>query len=139
MSILRRFGVVVALVVVLIVSSTSAAFADPSHSRNAVTIPLVCGGIPFTVISPSEPAANALVMGDTTTLILGQGTLTTTYTDPLTGGLVTAVQSLVYGPGHGNAQGLPLTPCTSTVTVQDPNVGPIAATLNGLFFIAAPK
>ncbi|HEU5103137.1 MAG TPA: hypothetical protein VFU22_29150 [Roseiflexaceae bacterium] len=138
MSIVRKFGLVAAVVLALAASS-GLAFADPSHSRNAVTIPLTCGGVPLTVISPSEPAANALVVGDTGTLILTQGTLTLTYIDPQSGGLVSEIQEVVYGPGHGNAQGMLLTSCISIVTVQDPNVGPITGTLVGLFFIAPPK
>jgi hypothetical protein len=91
--------------------------------------------------TPSEPAAAVRLAGSTSVLIGTDALLTTSYTDPQTGQLVTTTQHVVYGAGHGNANGVQdrILDCTNTTVVNDPEVRPITITLAARFILAPPS
>jgi hypothetical protein len=119
----------------------SPALADATGGNNAVHFNLTCGGEQFTVVSPSEPAATVQLAGSTRILVGTDALLTTSYTDPQTGQPVTTTQHVVYGAGHGNANGVQdrILDCTNTIVVNDPDVGPITITLVAQFILAPPN
>jgi hypothetical protein len=119
----------------------SPALADAAGGSNAVHFTLTCGGEQFIVVSPSEPAAAVQLVGSTSVLIGTDALLTTSYTDPQTGQLVTTTQHVVYGAGHGNANGVQdrILDCTNTTVVNDPEVRPITITLAARFILAPPS
>lgn len=51
---------------------------------------------------------------------------------------MTDIQHLVFGAGHGNADGFQdrMVDCTNTIVISDPDVGPITLTLVGQFILA---
>jgi hypothetical protein len=118
----------------------TAANADATTGHNAVHFTLTCAGEQFVVVSPSEPAAAVQIVGTSSVLVGTDALLTTSYTDPQTGRLVTNTQHIVYGAGHGNANGTQdrAIHCVDTVVVNDPDVGPITITLLATFLLASP-
>ena len=117
------------------------ALADATGGRNAVHFTVSCGGEQFTVVSPSEPSAAVQIVGSTSILVGTDALLTTSYTDPQTGQSITTTQHVVYGAGHGNANGVQdrLLDCTNTIVVEDPDLGPITITLIAEFILAPPN
>lgn len=138
---LTRLAVATAASVVLVGVGASSALADATGGRNAVHFNLTCGGEQFSVVSPSEPAAAVQLVGSTSILVGTDALLTTTYTDPQTGRPVVTTQHIVYGAGHGDANGVQgrLLDCTNTIVVNDPNLGPITITLVARFILAPPR
>jgi hypothetical protein len=57
-------------------------------------------------VSLSKPAAAVQLVGSTSILVGTDALLTTTYTDPQTGQPVATAQPIVYGAGHGHANGV---------------------------------
>jgi hypothetical protein len=138
---LARLAVATAAGVVLAGVGASPALADATDGRNAVHFNLTCGGEQFGVVSPSEPAAAVQLIGSTSILVGTDALLTTTYTDPQTGQPVATTQHVVYGAGHGDANGVQgrLLHCTNTIVVDDPDLGPITITLVAQFILAPPN
>ena len=138
---LARLAVAVAAGAVLAGVGAGPALADATDGHNAVHFDLTCGGEQFTVVSPSEPAAAVQLAGSTSILVGTDALLTTTYTDPQTAQPVTTTQHVIYGAGHGDANGVQgrLLDCTNTIVVNDPDLGPITITLVGQFILALPN
>ena len=83
------------------------------------------------------PPAAAQLVGSTSILVGTDTLLTTIYTDPQTGQPVAITQHVVYGAGHGDANGLQdrLLNCTNTIVVTDPDLGLITITLVARFIL----
>lgn len=126
-----------ALLALLLAAGTGEAMADPLNSPQAVPFEITCNGERLSVISPSEPSSALQVVGENTVGIATVITLTTTFIDPQSGEPVSDVQTVVYGPGHGGAQGLQgrLTPCEETVIIDDPSLGTVTVVFAGDFLL----
>lgn len=132
-----RFVVAIAVVAVMSISGVGLALADPISNPLAVHFALTCGGQEFIVVSANEPTATIHIVGETSMLVVTEATLTTTFTDPQTGETVTDSLTVIFGAGHGEAEGLQgsLTTCTHTLVVEDPVVGPVTFDLTGTFLM----
>ena len=128
---------VLSLAILALGVRSAPAYADPLNSPQAVFFGITCEGERFSVVSPNEPAANLLIIGETTVGVATVASVTTTFTDPQTGELVSLVQEVVFGPGHGQAQGVAgkLTHCSETVVTEDADLGTITAVLEGDFLL----
>jgi hypothetical protein len=137
---LLRLVATIGVGILLVGVPVSAANADATAGHNAVHFTLTCAGEKFAVVSPSEPAAAVQIVGISSVLVGTDALLTTTYTDPQTGQLVTNTQHIVYGAGHGSANGTQdrAIHCADTTVVNDPDVGPITITLLATFLLAPP-
>jgi hypothetical protein len=136
-----RLAIAVAAGLALAGAVASPALADATGGSNTVHFNLTCRGEQFTVVSPSEPAAAVQLAGRTSILIGTDALLTTSYANPQTGQPVITTQHVVYGAGHGNANGVRdrILDCTNTIVVNDPDVGPVTITLAAQFILAPPN
>ena len=112
------------------------ASADPVNSKNAQTITLDCGGEQVTVVTLfTNRAAVVNVVGTTGNMVLTQIAGTATFTDPETGEVVEAPIDFTIGQGKKTGLQDSLTTCTTTITFEDPEVGPVTldVTFTGFF------
>jgi len=141
---MRRVCKVVVVVLVmsaLLLSASRTALADPVNGANAASFTLTCGNQTITVVTPSANAAIAQVIGTTSVGVATEVNVSLTFIDPDTGQPVTTTQTVIYGAGHGKAQGLQnrLTTCSSTFTFEDPEVGTVTVTLSVTQFLTPPR
>lgn len=140
MSTLRKFVFAIVMVAVLAVANIGPALADPIKNPIALHAVLTCDGQEFTVVSPNEPTASVHIVGETNMLVATEATIITTFTDPQTGETITNSFTVIYGAGHGQAQGLQgsLITCTRNLVVEDPDVGPVTIDVS-VTFMKAPN
>lgn len=126
-------SIVALLALMLLTASVSTAFADAKTEPFTLT----CGGEEITVVTPSEHAANAQVVGSTTNTVATRVTISTTFQDPATQQSVTETETFTYGAGHGKARGLQnkLQTCSTTFSFQDPDVGLVTGQLSVTLFM----
>ena len=120
-------------VMLLFASSMSTAFADAKTEPFTLT----CGGEQITVVTPSEHAANAQVVGSPANTVATRVTIRTTFQDPATQQPVTETETFTYGAGHGKARGLQdkLQTCSTTFSFHDPDVGLVTGQLSVTLFM----
>ncbi len=133
MHITSKFIVTLVALMLLLASSMSTAFAD----ANTEPFTLTCGDEQITVVTPSEHAASAQVVGSTANTVATRVTIRTTFTDPTTQQPVTETETFTYGAGHGKARGLQdqLQTCSSTFSFHDPDVGLVTGHLSVTLFM----
>ncbi len=131
---MRRAVLLAATMAIVAVLAVGMASADPVNSKKAPIVTFDCGGEQVTVTFLLNPSVVFNVVDTTGSFVLTRAEGTATFTDPETGEVVQ--EDFVFR-GEGQKEGLQdsLTTCTTTITFQDPVVGPVTVdfTFTGFF------
>jgi hypothetical protein len=131
---MRRLVLLLAAMALALVVAAGAAFADPINSKKAPIVTFDCDGEQVTVTFLLNPSVVFNVVDTTGNFVLTRADGTATFTDPET---EEVVQEDFVFRGQGKREGLQdsLTTCTTTITFEDPVVGPVTVdfTFTGFF------
>jgi len=132
---MRRAVLLAATMAIVAVLAVGMASADPVNSKKAPISTFDCGGEQVTVTFLLNPSAIFNVVDTTGSFVLTRAESTATFTDPETGEVVK--EDFDFLKGQGKREGLQdsLTTCTTTITFEDPVVGPVTVdfTFTGFF------
>jgi hypothetical protein len=132
---MRRAVLLAATMAIVAVLAVGMASADPVNSKKAPIVTFDCGGEQVTVTFLLNPSAIFNVVDTTGTFVLTRAEGTATFTDPETREVVE--EEFVFPIGQGQKKGLQgsLTTCDTTITFEDPEVGPVTVdfTFTGFF------
>ncbi len=131
---MRRLVLLLAAMALALVVASGVAFADPINSKKAPIVTFDCDGEQVTVTFLLNPSVVFNVVDTTGNFVLTRADGTATFTDPET---EEVVQEDFVFRGQGKREGLQdsLTTCTTTITFEDPVVGPVTVdfTFTGFF------
>ncbi len=131
---MRRLVLLLAAMALALVVAAGVAFADPINSKKAPIVTFDCDGEQVTVTFLLNPSVVFNVVDTTGNFVLTRADGTATFTDPET---EEVVQEDFVFRGQGKREGLQdsLTTCTTTITFEDPVVGPVTVdfTFTGFF------
>jgi hypothetical protein len=132
---MRRAVLLAATMAIVAVLAVGMASADPVNSKKAPIVTLTCGGEQVRVTFLLNPSAIFNVVDTTGSFVLTGGEGTATFTDPETGEVVEEPIDFTIGQGKKTGLQDSLTTCTTTITVEDPEVGPVTLdfTFTGFF------
>jgi hypothetical protein len=133
---MRRAVLLAAATAIVAVLAAGMASADPVNSKNAQIITLDCGGEEVTVATVFQSRAVAVnVVGTTGNFVATRIEGTATFTDPETGEVVEEEFVDRIGKGKKKGLGRSLTTCDTTLSFEDPEVGPVTVdlTVTGFF------
>ncbi len=123
---MRRAVLLAATMAIVAVLAAGTASADPVNGKNVVISTFDCGGEELTVTFLLNPSAIFSVVGTTSNFVLTRADGTDTFTDPETGEPVREEgDDFLVGQGKRTGQQDSLTTCTTTITFQDEELGPI--------------
>ena len=126
-----RVCVLAATMAIVAVLAVGTASADPVNSKKVQIATFDCGGEQVTVTFLLNPSAIFSVVGTTSNFVLTGGEGTATFTE------IGEVEEFEFSIGQGEKKGLQgsLTTCDTTITFQDPEVGPVTVdfTFTGFF------
>ena len=132
---MRRAVLLAATMAIVAVLAVGMASADPVNSKKAPIVTFDCGGEQVTVTFLLNPSVVFNVVDTTGSFVLTGGEGTATFTDPETGEVVR--EDFDFRVGQGQKKGLQgsLTTCDTTITFEDPEVGPVTVdvTFTGFF------
>ncbi len=132
---MRRLVLLLAAMALALGVAAGVAFADPINSKKAPIATFDCGGEQVTVTFLLNPSVVFNVVDTTGNFVLTRGEGTATFTDPVTEEVVQ--EDFDFRVGQGQREGLQdsLTTCTTTITFEDPVVGPVTVdfTFTGFF------
>ncbi len=132
---MRRAVLLAATMAIVAVLAVGMASADPVNSKKAPIATFNCGGEQVRVTFLLNPSAIFNVVDTTGSFVLTRAVSTATFTDPETGEVVR--EDGDFRVGQGRKEGLQdsLTTCTTTITFEDPVVGPVTVdfTFTGFF------
>ena len=128
---MRRAVLLAATMAIVAVLAVGTASADPVNGKNVVISTFDCGGEEVTVTFLENPSAIFSVVGTSSNFVLTGGEGTATFTE--TG----EVEEIEFSIGQGQRKGQQdsLTTCDTTITFQDPELGPVTVdfTFTGFF------
>jgi hypothetical protein len=132
---MRRAVLLAATMAIVAVLAVGMASADPVNSKKAPIVTFDCGGEQVTVTFLLNPSVVFNVVDTTGNFVLTGGEGTATFTDPETGEVVEAPIDFTIGQGKKTGLQDSLTTCTTTITFEDPEVGPVTVdvTFTGFF------
>jgi hypothetical protein len=128
---MRRAVLLAATMAIVAVLAAGMASADPVNSPKVQIATFDCGGEEVTVTFLENPSAIFSVVGTSSNFVLTGGEGTATFTE--TG----EVEEFEFSIGQGQRKGQQdsLTTCDTTITFQDPELGPVTVdfTFTGFF------
>jgi hypothetical protein len=132
---MRRAVLLAATMAIVAVLAAGMASADPVNSPKAPISTFDCGGEEVTVTFLLNPSAIFNVVDTTGSFVLTRADSTATFIDET--GEVVELPTEEFLVGQGKRTGLQdsLTTCTTTITFEDPELGPVTVnfTFTGFF------
>ena len=132
---MRRAVLLAATMAIVTVLAVGMASADPVNSKKAPISTFDCGGEQVTVTFLLNPSAIFNVVDTTGSFVLTRADSTATFIDE--NGEVVDLPTETFLVGQGKRTGLQdsLTTCTTTITFEDPELGPVTVdfTFTGFF------
>jgi hypothetical protein len=122
MQIVRLFGAVLAIALVM-VSTAPSALADPINGTHKEVFPITCASETFFVVG--GVGAPAQVVDGQEVSIPASFVQESSWVDPQTGEIVTQIDAFSVGQGNRTGQQDDQITCTYTATFEDPVVGPV--------------